>query len=96
MWGEHFDDHPQSEFLIPQLLAMIGYMIDDYLNKDPDTGQGADIKRWFFWLKNLPQQQAQQTGTRGDTEEDLNLGRQAQLEMLGIDDARRQYSTSEC
>lgn len=96
LWGQHFDDTPQWDAIAAQLLAMIGYMIDDYLHTNKQEGHFADPNRWFFWLNNLPRQRAQQRITKGDSEEDLNLGRQAQLDLLGISDAGRQYSTGEC
>jgi len=92
IWKEHLRRNPPGDYILHQLIAMIGFMFDSWCN-----GENARQDRWFFWLNDLSPKKQQPKITDGTSEEDLDLGRRALLDSMGIDaDARRQHTHSQC
>lgn len=72
---------------------MIGATMDSWLH-----GKDANLKQWFFWKPDAPQNEERKSEpiSDGASEEDLNLGRRTMLDAMGIDHAGRKHSDRQC
>ena len=96
LWEQHFEKHPPMGRLLQNLLqltAMLGVVLDKHVH-----GKDFDPDKWFFWQPpdETPKAQPTANDARGESEEDLNLGRHALLDSMGVDHAGRQHQDSQC